>query len=54
MDLTIPHSWFAWRPVLVVDRRPDQPNVHFAFFRTVTRRAVSVNGAVLFAYEIKA
>lgn len=52
MDYTTSHRWFAWHPVLVVDRRPEKPNVHYAFFRFVSRRAVSVNGAVLFAHEI--
>lgn len=52
MNFSEPHRWFAWHPVLVIDRRADKPNVHFAFLRFVMRRAVSANGAVVFAHEI--
>lgn len=52
MDYTKAHRWFAWHPVLAVDRSSSKPVTHIAFFRFVTRRAVSVGGVAIFSYEI--
>jgi hypothetical protein len=52
MDYTKPHRWFAWHPVLAIDRSSGKPVTRIAFLRFVTRRAVSVGGAALFGYEI--